>query len=75
MSIANSSGWPPTRRITPASKAKYLEGLILNQEVIDKREMQITAFGKGLEQLGLLTLIRKHPETLRPVFVHMQLCI
>ena len=68
MAIINTSGWPPTRAITPGSKAKFLERLI-NQEVIEKRESQITAFGKGLDQLGLLTLIRKHPETMKPVFV------
>ena len=69
MAIVNASGWPTTKMITLINKAEFLEGLIIH-EVINKRDMQITAFGKGLEQLGLLTLIRNHPETLKPVFVH-----
>ena len=69
IAIVNSSGWPPTRVIAPNNKVEFLEGLI-NQEVLKKREAQIAAFGKGLEQLGLLILLRKHSESLRPVFVH-----
>ena len=69
MAIVNASGWPTTKMITVINKAEFLEGLI-NQEIVNKRDVQIAAFGKGLEQLGILTLIRSHPETLRPVFVH-----
>ena len=68
MAIVNASGWPTTKMITVINKAEFLEGLI-NQEVVDKRDVQIAAFGKGLEQFGILTIIRSHPETLRPVFV------
>ena len=49
----NASGWPTTTLI---NKAEFLEGLI-KQKVVNKRDVQITAFGKGLEQLGLLILV------------------
>ena len=68
MAIVNASGWPMTKMITVINKTEFLEGLI-NQEVVVKRDLQISAFGKGLEQLGVLSLIRKHPDVLKAAFV------
>ena len=50
------SGWPPTRLLTMANKAEYLDGLI-HQELVYRRESVITSFGKGVEHLGICTLI------------------
>ena len=59
MSIINSSGWPVTQQITLANKTALLQGLIFD-EVIAKRQDHIAAFQKGLENLKVMALIRKH---------------
>jgi hypothetical protein len=58
--ILNSSGWPTTRILSPENKAEFMQELIV-QELITKRAKVINAFCRGLEILGVLTLIRKHP--------------
>lgn len=69
MAIVNASGWPTTKMLTPSNKAEFLSGLI-QQEVVYKRDSAIAAFGRGLELLSLLTLIRQHPEELRDALVY-----
>ena len=59
MAIVNSSGWPITRQLNLKNRAEFLEGLI-HQELIVKRERMITAFGQGLEHLGVLSLVRSN---------------
>ena len=53
------SGWSPTRLLTMANKAEYLEYLdgLIHQELVYRRESAITSFGKGVEHLGICTLI------------------
>ena len=70
LAIVNSSGWPPTRLLTMANKAEYLYGLI-HQELVYRRESAITSFGKGLEHLGICTLIQKNYFVMKPAFVHV----
>ena len=69
LAIVNSSGWPINKRLTINSRAEFLEGLI-HQELIVKRERMITAFGQGLEHLGVLSLIRSNWKTLKSVLVY-----
>ena len=47
MSIINSSGWDITVPINIQTKDRLIQGLIY-EEVIGKRERQITALRKGL---------------------------
>ena len=68
MAILNSSGWQTTKRLTPSNKSEFLDGLV-RQELLVKREPQINAFGRGLEMLGVLTLIRQHWKEMRDSFV------
>ena len=69
MGVINGSGWPTTKCLTLTNKAEFLNGLI-NQELLIKRRVQISAFGRGLELLGLLSCVRGHCEAMRDVFVH-----
>ena len=69
--IVNASGWPTTKRLTIRNKAEFLDGLV-NQELLLKRGTQISAFGRGLEFLGVLSAIRSHWEELKPAFVHTE---
>ena len=69
LAIVNACGWPPTKLLTPKNKAEFLNGLIY-QEVVTKREPAIAAFGKGLELLGVLTLLRQHQQVMRGALVY-----
>lgn len=69
LAIINSSGWPPTKMLTPQNKAEFLSGLI-QQELVVKRECAILAFGRGLELLKMLSIIRHHDVELRDAFVY-----
>lgn len=66
LAVVNSSGWPPTKMLTLKNKAEFLDGLVL----VSKREPAIAAFGKGLELLGVLTLLRQHHETMKAALVY-----
>lgn len=68
MAIVNNSGWPTTRVLTLRNRVEFIDGLI-RQNLITSREAAITAFGKGMELLGLRSLIQRHWSELREVFV------
>ena len=69
LAIVNSSGWPPTKMLTLTNKAEFLNGLI-HQELVSNREAAITSFGRGLELLGMLTMIRQHEGEMKSAFVY-----
>lgn len=69
LAIINSSGWPPTKVLTPRNKAEFMNRLI-QQELVSKRDAAISAFGRGLELLGILTIIRQHEATMKGAFVY-----
>lgn len=68
MAVINSTGWPITKRLTPVNKAEFLDGLI-KEEILLKRQTMISAFGRGMQQLGVLSLIRNHFDELKDTFV------
>lgn len=55
--------------ITPKNTAEFLDGLI-HQELVYKRDAAISAFGRGLELLGLLTMIRQYESEMKDAFVY-----
>ena len=68
LAVVNSCGWPPEKFITLANRIELINGLI-EQELVHKRERVIAAFGRGLEALGMLALIREHPCEFKQAFV------
>ena len=60
MALVNASSWPPTQAITMSSKATLIQELLYYEEVIGKRVSQIADLRKGLEHVGLVTLITRH---------------
>lgn len=74
IAIVNSSGWPTTKMLRPTNKAEFLDGLI-RQELIIRRGKAIDAFGRGLEMLGLQSLIRRHSEEVKRAFVSHETCL
>jgi len=71
LSILNTSKWGHTQAVTIENKAALLQHLIL-EEVIVRREDNIRAFGNGLEQLGLLTLIKTYPTLMKLLFTYQE---
>lgn len=69
MSLINASGWNTTKCINSSSKHEFLH-LLIKQEVILKRLPAMDALEKGLEQLGVVTLLRQHPNKLKELFVY-----
>ena len=61
MALINSSGWSPVKQVTVTTKTELVQGLIFN-EVVYKRDKQLRALRKGLENLGLLKLLQMNPE-------------
>lgn len=69
MAVVNNAGWPPEKHVTLANRIELMNGII-EQELVHKRERVIAAFGRGLEVLGLRTLMCQHPQEFRCVFVY-----
>ncbi len=69
MAVINASGWPPTKLIGMTNKSSLLQGLIFD-ELITKRQSQITAIRKGLASLGILRLCRTYPHLMKELFVY-----
>lgn len=68
MCIINTSGWSITTPINMSTKASLLQGLIWD-EVVGKREQQLRAFRKGLENFGIMRLVEDHPDLAEELFV------
>ena len=66
--ILNSSGWPITKCINTTTKTEFLQCLIHN-EVVQKRLKSVQSFCQGLEHLKVVTLLRKNPDLMKPVFL------
>ena len=69
LSLINASGWNTTIPINSATKNEFLQKLI-HEEVLLKRLPAMDAFSKGLETLGVITLLRKHSQ-LKELFLHV----
>ena len=69
LAVLNASGWPPTLRLTVANRAEFLNGVVL-QEVVQKRSSAMKSVCAGMEVLGLVTLVKQHPDFMKQVFVH-----
>ncbi len=68
MFIINHSGWSIVDPVTTGNKAVLLQHLIWD-EVILRREGNIQAFKRGLGDLGLLQLVQRYPDLMKPLFV------
>ena len=69
LSILNTSKWGHTQAVTVETKAALLQHLILEEL---SSFTGIRAFGNGLEQLGLLTLIKTYPTLMKPLFTYQE---
>ena len=69
MALVNASNWPPTQRITTASKSSLLQELVY-EELLEKRYKQILDLRKGLQMFRLVSLMRRYPDQLRSLLVY-----
>ncbi len=68
MCLINASGWSVSTPINLPTKARLLQGLIWD-EVVGKRERQLRAFRKGLDNFGILKMIVDHRDLAEELFV------
>lgn len=66
--LLNHSSWSLTDPVNRSNKHALLQQLIL-EEVIIRREVNLKAFRRGLQVLGLCDLLEHHPQSLQPLFV------
>ena len=69
LSLVNCSGWNPTKCINNNSKHEFLY-LLIKEEVILKRITSMDALINGLERLGVVTLLRTHPQVFKELFTY-----
>lgn len=69
MTIINNSGWDHTNPVNLHTKDNLVQGLIVD-EVIGKRERQLRAMRRGLQHLGVLDLLLKHPKQTEELFIY-----
>ena len=67
--VLNSSGWPMTKCIKLSTKSEFLQCLIFN-EVVQKRQLAVQSFCKGLDHLNVHKLLKQHKDVLRPAFLY-----
>ena len=69
LSIVNQSSWGHVQAVTMSSKHSFLQ-LLIWDEVIQHRLVNIHALMKGLNCLGYLQLVKDHADQLINLFVH-----
>ena len=69
LAVVNTSGWPSTLRLTTSNRAEFINGIVM-QEVVQKREGAMKSVCAGMEELGMVTLMRCHPTVMKKIFVH-----
>ena len=69
ITIINQSGWAP---VTVSNKAEIIQGHILD-EAITKRENNIRALQRGLDNFGVLSVIQKYPHFFSEIFTFREL--
>ena len=72
--VVNSSQWPIDTRITLANM-EALKAMVIWEELVVKREKQITAIREGLAYVELLPLIKKYPLLLSEYFIGTDICL
>jgi len=67
--LINASHWPIDKQITDSNKSHLLQHLLEN-EIVYSRKMEIDQLSEGLQVLGLLQLIQKHPHLCFELFCY-----
>lgn len=65
--LLQAAGWDKV--LTYENRVAAMQ-LVAAHEAFYKRKLSIDQFCKGLDVLGVLNLIRGHPELMQPFFVH-----
>lgn len=71
LSIINSSGWSHVEPVTHANRYRLIQCLI-TEEVISKREKNMNAFFRGLNNINVGDLITAHPKKFKNMFVFQE---
>lgn len=67
--LINASHWPIDKQITDSNRSHLLQHLLEN-EIVYSRKMEIDQLSEGLQVLGLLQLIQKHPHMCFELFCY-----
>ena len=70
--LLQAAGWD--KLLTYDNRVAAMQ-LVAAHEAFYIRKLSIDQFCKGLEVLGVLDLIRGHPDLMEPYFVHTAVCI
>ena len=68
MMILNNSRWSIIEAIDKTNKDAFLQQLIM-EEVVIRREANLKAFRRGMNMLGITSIIEKYPHLVRPLMI------